>query len=111
MENRVIVRVAVDTELLMVDKLYDYRLPAAFCEKARPGMRVLVPFGKGNSRCEALILQIVSESAHPRLKSVDALLDTEPVLDEEREWRIDMAELFMIDIMREGIQNDDPRLR
>jgi len=84
MENRVIVRVAVDTELLMVDKLYDYRLPAAFCEKARPGMRVLVPFGKGNSRCEALILQIVSESAHPRLKSVDALLDTEPVLDEER---------------------------
>ncbi|MBE6929314.1 MAG: primosomal protein N' [Ruminococcaceae bacterium] len=84
MENRVIVRVAVDTELLSVDKLYDYRVSAAIREKVRPGMRVLVPFGKGNNRCEALILKVTGESSYSRLKTVDALLDTEPVLDEER---------------------------
>jgi len=45
-------------------------------------MRVLAPFGAGNRGTEGLVLSIFEEEAPgPALKSVEAVLDEEPVLD------------------------------
>ena len=47
MENRV-ARVAVSAAAYHIDKLYDYVVPQVMREAAAPGMRVSVPFSKGN---------------------------------------------------------------
>ena len=43
------------------------------------GMRVIVPFGRGNRRCEGIVLE-VAEGDGQSLKCVERALDTAPVL-------------------------------
>lgn len=75
---------AVSGTALSFDKLYTYRLPEKLAEDVRRGSRVLVPFGKGNTRRIALVLDIKqSEEDTDRLKSISALVDKEPLVDDE----------------------------
>lgn len=76
-------RVAVSAATYAIDKPYDYLLPEALAGKARPGMRILIPFGAGNRRTEGLILALGSAGARGKLKPALSLLDEEPVLDAE----------------------------
>ena len=39
-----------------IDKPYDYRVPAELRDKVLPGIRVMVPFGRGNRLSEAMVL-------------------------------------------------------
>jgi len=74
---RSILRVAVAAPL---PTLFDY-LPAAGCSRnLAPGMRVLVPFGRG--RRVGMIVELTShtEQDRSRLKPVDSLLDMAPLL-------------------------------
>jgi len=80
--EKTVARVAVNVQSLAADKLYDYAIPRALREKVTPGVRVLVPYGRGNTRLEALVLQTLDTSELETLKPIDAVLDTEPVLDE-----------------------------
>jgi len=75
-----IAKVAVSSATYSIDKPYDYLLPAHLAETAKPGMRVIVPFSRGNRRAEALILSIAEESEFSKLKPIDSVIDTEPVL-------------------------------
>ena len=58
MEEIVIARVAVSAATYAFDKPYDYLVPAALRAKAAPGVRVTVPFGRGNKGSEAIILSV-----------------------------------------------------
>ena len=78
-----IVRTAVAGIIYSIDKPYDYILPEQFGD-VRPGTRVLVPFGKGNRRTEAIVLSVETGSVREKLKSVEALLDDEPILSPEQ---------------------------
>ena len=49
-----------------------------------PGMRVTVPFGRGNSRCDGLVLAISNGEVTHELKWSDAPLDSGPVLSDEQ---------------------------
>ena len=42
-----------------IDKPYDYRVPEELEGKVLPGVRVMVPFGRGNRLSEAVVLCIV----------------------------------------------------
>jgi hypothetical protein len=55
-----IARVAVSSIPFSVDKPYDYIIPKALCESALPGVRVLVPFGKGNRHTEGIIFSLIN---------------------------------------------------
>ena len=50
METADIVKVAVSAAPYSIDKPYDYLVPEALAESAAPGVRVMVPFGRGNLR-------------------------------------------------------------
>lgn len=75
--------VAVASAVYAIDKPYDYAIPGAMRDRIAPGCRVTVPFGGGNRRCEGFVLSLREDSRHPKLKSIHALLDDEPVLDAE----------------------------
>ncbi len=79
MENRV-ARVAVSAASFHIDKLYDYVVPQAMRDAAAPGMRVSVPFSKGNRHVEGVIMEMTESSDYLKLKPIDSLLDEAPVL-------------------------------
>ena len=72
-------KVAVEAAVYAIDKPYSYLLPVGL--EAIPGMRVVVPFGRGNRRSEGIVLS-VEDGDDPKLKYVEALLDREPLLDQ-----------------------------
>lgn len=77
-----IARLAIAAVPYAVDRPFDYLVPPALEERLLPGMRVVVPFGAGNRRSEAMVLAILSETSRAgTLKSVLSPLDDEPVLD------------------------------
>ena len=80
--GRKVAKVAVAKAVYAIDKPYDYLVPAELEERLRPGMRVLVPFSAGNRGSDGLVLSLCdAPSAGPSLKSIQAALDEEPVLD------------------------------
>ena len=83
MENRV-ARVAVSAAAFHIDKLYDYVVPQTMRDAAAPGMRVSVPFSKGNRHVEGVIMEMTESSDYLKLKPIDALLDEAPVLTENQ---------------------------
>lgn len=48
METAEIVKIAVSAAPYSIDKPYDYLVPPELLETAVPGVRVTVPFGRGN---------------------------------------------------------------
>ena len=77
------VKVAVSAAAYHMDRPYSYLLPEKLRGQAKAGMRVIVPFGNGNRRCEGMILEVEEATPERPLKPVDSLLDRESVLDEE----------------------------
>ena len=72
-----IAQVAVEGVVYAIDKPYSYRVPAEM--HPAPGMRVTVPFGRGNRTAEGMVLNL-EDRDDPELKSLLSVLDTEPVL-------------------------------
>lgn len=82
-EAYTVAKVAVASATYHIDKPYDYRIPEHLSGKLSPGQRVVVPFGRGNRRSEALILSLTADSDRPELKCVDSVLDDMPVLSSD----------------------------
>mgnify|MGYP000960979119 CR=1 FL=1 len=76
-----IAQVAVSDCVYAIDRPYSYRIPDGLT--LQPGMRVLVPFGNGNRKKEAVVLA-VSAGEEAKLKAVEQALDEEPVLTTEQ---------------------------
>lgn len=74
-----IASIAVSAAVYAIDKPYSYKIPDDM--SLLPGMRVTVPFGRGNRRCEGLVLEVLDEDGLG-LKAVDGVLDETPVLSE-----------------------------
>ena len=72
-----IARIAVSAAAFAIDKPYSYRVPAEM--ELQPGQRVTVPFGRGNRRCEGVVLSL-EEGSTENLKAVEQVLDEEPLL-------------------------------
>ena len=75
-----IAKVAVSAAVFAIDKPYDYWAPEAL--QLAPGMRVKLPFGKGNRVCEGMVLQL-TPGTRGGLKEIIARLDDTPVLSEK----------------------------
>ena len=74
-----IAKIAVDAANFAIDKPYSYH----FSEEMNvvPGIRVRVPFGRGNRLVEGIVLS-VSDGSPDGLKSVERVLDSTPMLTE-----------------------------
>ena len=75
-----IAKIAVFAANFAIDKPYSYFIPEEM--RLFPGMRVIVPFGKGNHRTEGVVLSI-EPGEQTGLKYVQAVLDAEPLLNDE----------------------------
>ena len=81
METADMVKVAVSAAPYSIDKPYSYLVPESLAAAAVPGVRVMVPFGRGNKESEGLILARSPEPKLPGVKAIRSVLDPEPVLD------------------------------
>ena len=81
METAVIVKVAVSAAPYSIDKPYDYLVPKELLEAAVPGVRVIVPFGRGNRESEGIILSRGEGEKFQGIKPLKSVLDREAVLD------------------------------
>ncbi|MGI5893652.1 MAG: primosomal protein N' [Candidatus Merdivicinus sp.] len=79
-----IAEVAVEKTAFHFDRLYSYRIPQTFAASIQRGIRVLVPFGRGNRKLQGLVYAVSSrEEPESKLKSILAVLDEKPILNEE----------------------------
>ena len=87
--------VAVSAASISFDKAFSYLIPESLAEKAVPGVRVLIPFGKGNRKRVGLILRVEKLEEHEKkLKPIISAADNFPVLNDEM--------LDMVDWLREN---------
>lgn len=77
-----VAQVALDGAAFAFDRLYSYIIPPELQSKAAAGMRVTVPFGKGNLKKQGMIFRIAS-SELKELKAIYSLTDKSPVLNGE----------------------------
>ena len=66
-----IAKIAVSAATFAIDKPYSYYIPRDM--KLVPGMRVMIPFGRNNRRCEGVVLSMEEGSAE-NLKFVESVL-------------------------------------
>ena len=78
-----IAKIVVAAAVYAIDKPYDYLIPESLQEKCVPGVRVVVPFGKGNRRTEGFVLKTEEQAIPGKLKPVESVLDQEPVMDDQ----------------------------
>lgn len=83
MAEKLIIRVAVEQIVYHLDKPYDYTISDDLAATVKPGCRVLVPFGIGNKKRQGVILQTAFSCDTDKLKSVFAVLDSAPLLNDE----------------------------
>ena len=74
-----IAKIAVSAANFAIDKPYSYAVPEDW--SLMPGVRVTVPFGRGNRRCEGVVLA-VEEGSTENLKPVEKILDEQPVVSQ-----------------------------
>ena len=72
-----IAKIAVSAANFAIDKPYSYLVPEGMA--LQPGQRVQLPFGRGNTRCEGVVLSMEPGTGE-KLKAVERCLDESPVL-------------------------------
>ncbi len=74
--------VAVEKTVFTFDKLFSYAVPPELETAVRRGVRVLVPFGRGNRLSQGMVFSVSRES-NVNCKQVISVLDEQPLLNEE----------------------------
>ena len=88
--ENVIAKVIVDVPLMQTDKPYSYQIPSEFEDMVEAGMRVHVPFGKGNRLIQGIVVDVLEEAdTSEELKAIVEVLDYTPVLNQEQFWLAD----------------------
>lgn len=83
MSSKLIARVAVEKAAYSFDKEFSYLVPDAFAACCAVGKRVLVPFGRGNSRRQGIVTELAQIEGAEGLKEILSVLDDEPVMSEK----------------------------
>ncbi len=82
--SELIARTAVEKTLYSFDKPFDYIVPDFLRDKVTVGTRVIVPFGGGNKKRQAIITELLEiDTPDRRLKSVYSAPDSYPLLTRE----------------------------
>lgn len=76
------VKVILNTRTLDLNKTFDYKIPHKLKDKVVLGSRVFIPFGKGNSKRDAFVLDIMDKSEYATKEILEVL--TGELLSESR---------------------------
>ncbi len=80
MSCKPIAKIAVEKAAFSFDREFDYLIPPHLEQDVAAGKRVLVPFGRGNSRRQGIVTALGEAGETAELKAILAVLDSEPVL-------------------------------
>lgn len=79
-----VARVAIDSPLPQLDRLFDYEVSEAISSAITIGARVRVPFGRGAGLTDGFVVELVEESGFKgKLAHVEELVSPAPVLTTE----------------------------
>ena len=78
-----IAQIAVENTLYAFDMLFSYEIPVELESTVIRGVRVVVPFGRGNRKRIGVVFGISPELPENKIKPVDFVIDGEPVLSDE----------------------------
>ncbi len=81
--SAIVAQVVLEKTAFSYDKLYSYSVPDALAEKCRAGCRVVVPFGKGNSHRQGLVIAVTEAAADENLKNIISVADDTPIIGDE----------------------------
>ncbi|MHB1171517.1 MAG: primosomal protein N' family DNA-binding protein [Lacisediminihabitans sp.] len=77
-------RVLLDSTLPQLDRLFDYRIPAALADEAQPGVRVRVPLRSAGRVADGYIVELASSGDYSgTLSEVDSVVSPVAVLAPE----------------------------
>ncbi|MBP9988464.1 MAG: primosomal protein N' [Ruminococcus sp.] len=82
MSEQMTVAVAVENSAYSFDKAYDYLLRDGM-DFVKPGCRVIVPFGRGNTGRQGIVIRTGMTASGSKLKYVSQVIDKEPIMNEE----------------------------
>lgn len=74
--------VALEGATFAFDRLYTYAVPIDMYDSVKKGIRVLVPFGRGNIKKQGIIFSLFEDEIKD-LKKLISLIDKSPVLNDE----------------------------
>ncbi len=74
--------IALDGATLAFDKLYTYSVPTDLQSKISAGSRVLVPFGRANTKKQGMVFEVKTDELKG-LKGITSVIDKAPVLSED----------------------------
>ena len=83
MSFNTVAKIAVEKAAYSFDKEFDYSIPSHLQNECAVGKRVLVPFGRGNSRRQGIVTAIESADNDRDLKPVVSVLDEKPVMTQK----------------------------
>lgn len=85
MRFSVTVGVAVEKTVYRFDKPFDYSVPLELIDVCKPGCRVTVPFGRGNTKRQGIVLYVSEKplGKEKELKNVISVIDKTPILNAE----------------------------
>lgn len=79
-----VAKVAISRASYSFDALYSYSVPEELAAKLTSGMRVLVPFGKGNKKAVGFVARTYTEAEYnEKLKPVISVIDSESLVTDE----------------------------
>ncbi|MDO4944138.1 MAG: primosomal protein N' [Ruminococcus sp.] len=80
----IVAKVAISRAAYSFDAEYSYSVPENLRDAAKVGVRVIVPFGKGNKRSIGFITRTYAESEYnEKLKPISSVIDSESLLTDE----------------------------
>ncbi|HFH9920915.1 TPA: primosomal protein N' [Streptococcus suis] len=84
-------QIIVDVPLMQTDQAYTYLVSKEFEAGIVPGIRVHVPFGKGNRLIQGIVVGLTEELPERTqdVKPIVEVLDYSPVLNQEQFWLAD----------------------
>lgn len=85
MSNKKYAEIIVDNKSRSTDTAYTYIVPEEYSLDVKRGVRVLVPFGKGDKLLEGIIVDFKETTSYDsdKLKYIDSLIDKKPIISEK----------------------------
>ncbi|MGL5688976.1 MAG: replication restart helicase PriA, partial [Weissella cibaria] len=103
-------QVIVDVPTMQTNQPYTYAVPEALTEVLAVGMRVVVPFGRGNRLIQGFVVGFVTAvNEATELKAIESVVELEPVLNEELldlgQWLAETNFAFRISVLQTMLPN------
>ena len=75
--------IIIEQTAFSFDKPYGYTVPKELKDTVKPGIRVVVPFGKGNSHRQGMVISVYDDKDNPPYKKIERIIDEAPIISEE----------------------------